>query len=162
MMCRVMGVCPSAYYAWVKRPGQLISADTLHLRRRTKALFSDSRQSLGSRELIKKLRKEGFQVGRCRVRSLMKTLDLAVTQWLVYKVTKKRKHSGKVAPNLLSQNFNPVGKDQTWAGDVTYLRTAEGWMYLAIVMDLYSWRIVGRHIDKRMTTDLISKALVKA
>ena len=58
-------------------------------------------------------------------------------------------------------NFNPVGKDDVWAGDVTYLKTAEGWMYLAIVMDLYSRRIVGWHIDKRMTTDLIGTALMK-
>jgi len=161
-MCRVMGVSPSAYYAWVKCPGQLISADTLHLHRRAKALFKDSRQSLGSRELMKKLREEGFQVGRCKVRSLMKTLGLTVTQRLAYKVTTKRKHTDKVAPNLLNQNFKSVGKDEVWAGDVTYLRTAEGWMYLAIVMDLYSRRIVGWQIDKRMTTDLISKALVKA
>ncbi len=67
-----------------------------------------------------------------------------------------------MAPNLLNINFNPVGKDDVWVGDVTYLKTAEGWMYLAIVMDLYSRRIVGWHIDKRMTTDLISKALMKA
>jgi len=156
-----MGASPSAYYAWVKRPGQLISADTLHLHRRAKKLFNESRQSLGSRELMKKLRGEGFQVGRCKVRRLMKTLGLIVTQRVAYKVTTKRKHSDKVAPNLLNQNFNPVGKNEIWAGDVTYLKTAEGWMYLAIVMDLYSRRIVGWHIDKRMTTDLISKALMK-
>ena len=161
-MCHVMGASPSAYYAWVKRPGQLISADTLHLHRRAKALFNDSRQSLGSRELMKKLREEGFEVGRYKVRCLMHTLGLIVTQRVAYKVTTKRKHSDKVAPNLLNMNFNPVGKDDVWAGDVTYLKTAEGWMYLAIVMDLYSRRIVGWHIDKRMTTDLISKALMKA
>ncbi len=111
---------------------------------------------------MKKLREEGFQMGRCKVRSLMKILGLTVTQRLAYKVTTKRKHTDKVAPNLLNQNFKSVGKDEVWAGDVTYLRTAEGWMYLAIVMDLYSRRIVGWQIDKRMTTDLISKALVKA
>ena len=99
---------------------------------------------------------------RYKVSRLMKTLDLSVTQRLAYKVTTKRKHSDKVAPNLLNQNLNPIGKDEVWAGDVTYLRTAEGWMYLAIVMDLYSRRIVGWHIDNRMTTDLMSKALVKA
>ena len=111
---------------------------------------------------MKKLREEGFQMGRCKVRSLMKILGLTVTQRLAYKVTTKRKHTDKVAPNLLNQNFKSVGKDEVWAGDVTYLRTAEGWMYLAIVMDLYSRRIVGWQIDKPMTTDLISKALVKA
>jgi len=111
---------------------------------------------------MKKLREEGYQVGRYKVRRLMKTLGLIVTQRLAYKVTTKRKYSDKVASNLLNQNFNPVGKDEIWAGDVTYLKTGEGWMYLAIVMDLYSRRIVGWYIDKRMTTDLISKALMKA
>jgi transposase InsO family protein len=67
-----------------------------------------------------------------------------------------------VADNLLNQNFNPVGSNQIWADDITYLLTGEGWMYLAIVMDLYSRRIVGWFISKRMTTDLINKALIKA
>ena len=75
-------------------------------------------------------------MGRCKVRRLMKTLGLIVTQRVPYKVTTKRKHSDKVAPNLLNQNFNPVGKNEIWASDVTSLETAEGWMYLAIVMDL--------------------------
>ncbi|WP_299144594.1 DDE-type integrase/transposase/recombinase, partial [uncultured Vibrio sp.] len=76
--------------------------------------------------------------------------------------TTKRKHSDTVADNLLNQNFNPVAPNQVWAGDVTYLKTDEGWMYLAIVMDLYSRRIVGWHLSKRMTTDLVNKALMKA
>ena len=92
----------------------------------------------------------------------MTTLGLIVTQRIAYKVTTKCKHSDAVADNLLNQNFNPVAPNQGWAGDVTYLKTGEGWMYLAIVMDLYSRRIVGWHIDKRMTTDLVSKAMMKA
>jgi len=112
--------------------------------------------------MMKKLREEGFDIGRYRVRMLMKKLGLTVTQRVAYKVTTKRKHSDAVADNLLNQNFNPIGPNQVWAGDVTYLKTGEGWMYLAIVMDLYSRRIVGWHIDKRMTTDLVSKALINA
>jgi len=127
-----------------------------------KRLFEQSRNSLGSREMVKKLREEGFHIGRYRVRTLMHKLGLNVTQRVAYKVTTKRKHSDAVADNLLNQNFNPVGPNQVWAGDVTYLKTGEGWMYLAIVMDLYSRRIVGWYIDKRMTTDLVSKALIKA
>jgi putative transposase len=111
---------------------------------------------------MKKLREECFQVGRCKVRSLIETLDLIVTKRLAYKMITNPKHSDKVAPDLINQNFNTVGKDEIWAGDVTYLNTAEGWIHLAIVMDLYSRRIVGWHIDNRMTTDLISKALVNA
>ena len=112
--------------------------------------------------MMKKLREEGFTIGLYRVRKLMDKLGLHVTQRVAYKITTKRKHSDAVADNLLNQNFNPLGPNQVWAGDVTYLRTDQGWMYLAIVMDLYSRRIVGWHIDKRMTTDLISKALIKA
>ena len=92
----------------------------------------------------------------------MEKLGLQVTQRITYKVTTKRKHSDAVADNLLNLNFNPMGPNQVWAGDVTYLKTAEGWMYLAIVMDLFSRRIVGWHIDKHMTTELIYKVMVKA
>ena len=162
MLCRVMQVSKSAYYDWLNRPGKVISAGILHLHRRLKKLFEKSRNSLGSREMVKKLRKEGFEIGRYRVRKLMDKLGLKVTQRIAYKVTTKRKHSDAVADNLLNMNFNPVGPNQIWAGDVSYLKTGEGWMYLAIVMDLFSRRIVGWHIDKRMTTDLIYKAMVKA
>ena len=127
-----------------------------------KALFEQSRQNLGSREMMKKLRAEGIEVGRYRVRKLLAKIGLRVRQRLAYKVTTKRKHGDKVADNLLNQNFNPLEPNAVWAGDITYLRTAEGWMYLAVVMDLYSRRIVGWHVDKRMTTDLISKAMIKA
>jgi len=157
-----MQVSTSAYYAWRKRPGKLIDADVLHLHRRIKSLFKQSRNSLGSRELMKNLRKEGIAISRYKVSKLMKKLGLIVTQRVAYKVTTKRRHGDDVADNLLNQNFNPVGPNQIWAGDITYLLTGEGWMYLAIVMDLYSRRIVGWFISKRMTTDLISKAMVKA
>ena len=162
VLCRVMQVSTSAYYAWQKRPGQLISADVLHLHRRMKVLFEQSRESLGSREMMKKLREEGIQIGRYKVGKLMKRLNLKVTQRIAYKVTTKRKHSDAVADNLLNQNFNPVAPNQVWAGDVTYLKTGEGWMYLAIVMDLFSRHIVGWHISKRMTTDLVCKAMMMA
>jgi len=127
-----------------------------------KRLFKESRESLGSREMMKKLREEGFNIGRYRVRKLMAKLGLIVKQRVECKVTTKRNHSHAVEDNLLNQNFNPLAPNEVWAGDITYLKTGEGWMYLAVVMDLYSRRIVGWHIDKQMTTDLVAKALVKA
>lgn len=162
VLCRVMQVGKSAFYAWKVRPAALITASDLHLCRRAKELFGASRSSLGSRELAKKLREEGFHIGRERTRKLMKKLNLVVKQRVAYKVTTKRKNGDQVADNLLNQNFNPVAANEVWAGDITYLKTAEGWMYLTIVMDLFSRRIVGWHIDKRMTTDLICKAMIKA
>ncbi|WP_353517147.1 IS3 family transposase [Thalassotalea sp. SU-HH00458] len=160
-LCKIMKVSRSAYYAWLNRPAKVITAEQLHLYRRAKAIFKQSRNSLGYRELRKRLCKEGLHVSEYSVQKLMAKLGLYVTQRIAYKVTTKRKHSDAVADNLVNQNFNPVAANQVWAGDVTYLKTGEGWMYLAIVMDLYSRRIVGWHIDKRMTTDLVSKAMIK-
>lgn len=95
ILCRVMQVSRSAYYAWLKRPEKLITADELNLYRRAKALFMTSRNSLGSLELSKKLREEGFLIGRYRTRTLMRQLRLKVQQRVKYKVTTKRKHSDR-------------------------------------------------------------------
>jgi putative transposase len=92
---------------------------------------------------MKKLRKEGFNVGRDKVIRLMDKLGLEVKQRIAYKVTTMRKHSHSVTDNIIDQKFNPEHPNQIWAGDLTCLRTGQGWMYLAIVMDLYSRRIIG-------------------
>ena len=157
-----MQVSRSAYYAYLRRGAMIITADELRLYRCTKALFKASRGSLGSRQLMKNLRKEGFVVGRYKVIKLMKKLNLRVKQRIAYKVTTKRKYSDMVADNVLQQQFNPVRANVAWAGDVTYLRTAQGWMYLAMVMDLYSRRIIGWAIEKRMTKGLVIRAMKMA
>lgn len=154
-----MRVSTSAYYDWARRPGKVLEVQELMLCRRMKALFEKSRDSLGSREMMKALRGEGFEIGRYRTRRLMRQMGLKVVQRVAYKVTTKRKHGDAVADNLLNQNFNPPAPNRVWAGDVTYCRTGEGWMYLAVVMDLHSRRIVGWCIDKRMTTALVERAL---
>jgi transposase InsO family protein len=162
LLCQNLRVSRSAYYAWKKRPAKIIGANELHLHRRAKELFRASRDSLGSRELCKKLRSEGFEIGREKTRRLMKKLRLRVIQRQAYRVTTKRKEGDEVADNLLNQNFNPMGPNEVWAGDITYLRTAEGWMYLAIVMDLYSRRIIGWATDRHMKQDLVIRALMMA
>lgn len=162
LLCRVMNVGESAFYAWNARPAKIITTGELHLYRRAKALFKASRGSLGSLELAKNLNREGLQVTRHRVRMVMHQLGLKATQRVAYKVAAKRKHNDRVAVNLLNQQFNPLEPNQAWASDVTYLKTGEGWMYLAIVMDLFSRRIVGWAVGKRMTASLISRAMIKA
>jgi putative transposase len=99
---------------------------------------------------------------RAKVRKIMKIHNLKVKQRLAYKVTTKRKHSDLVADNLLNMQFNPKQPNTVWAGDVTYLRTREGWCYLAIVMDLYSRKIIGWHISKNMSADLVINAIQMA
>jgi putative transposase len=112
--------------------------------------------------MMKNLRGEGFNRGRYRTQTVMRKLGLRPRQRLAYKMTTKRKYCAQVADNLLNQNFNLVILNEVWAGDITYPRTGEGWMYLAVVMDLYSRLIVGWEISKRMTTNLVERVLVKA
>ena len=162
LCCALLGLSRSGFYAWKKRPAKLISAQELALYRTARELFGKSRQSLGSRELMKILRKKGFNVGRAKTRSIMRKLGLVVKQRVAYKVTTKRELTHAVAPNRVNMNFNPTRPNQFWAGDITYLKTGEGWMYLSIVMDLYSRRIIGWAISSRMTTDLILQSLRQA
>lgn len=140
----------------------MITQKEFQLHSRVKALFKASRGSLGSRQLVKNLAIEGIIASRTKVRKVMKLHNLQVEQRLAYKVTTKRKHSDSVADNLVNMAFNPEQPNMVWAGDVTYLRTREGWCYLAIVMDLYSRKIIGWHISKHMTTKLIVKAMKMA
>lgn len=160
-LCHVMRVSTSAYYAWCKKP-PVSGPDDTEERVRLRALFAASRQGAGSRTLVRRLREEGIKISRYRVMKLMKEEGLECRQRRAYKVTTKPRPGAEVAPNLLNQNFNPPGPNLAWTSDITYLRTGEGWMYLATVMDLYSRRIVGWYVDKRMTSDLVCRVLMKA
>lgn len=162
LCCKALGLSRSGYYAWEKRPAQLITKDTLMLYREAKQLFKESRYSLGSRELMKALRKNGYFIGRYKTRTIMRKLGLVVRQRVAYKVTTQRDERHLAAPNLVNMDFNPAQPNQVWAGDITYLRTGQGWMYLSVVMDLYSRRIIGWSINKRMTSDLVLQSVKQA
>ena len=152
----------SAFYNWLTRPANIISVEGFSLCCKAKRLFECSRGSLGSRQLSKKLCNEGLSIGRNANRTVMRKHEFVVTQRQAHKVATKRKHSDSVADNILNKQFNPPAINHSWASDVTYLRTHEGWMYLAIVMDLYSRRIIGCSVSKRMTIYLVEQALQMA
>ncbi len=162
LLCRMLSVQRSAYYDWRNRPGKVIGPEELALRRRMKALFAASRGSLGSRMMMKNLREEGFDIGRDRTRRLMKQLGLKVKHKRKYKVTTDSKHKLPVARNVLNRDFSPTAPNQSWGTDITYLWTQEGWIYLAVVIDLYSRRVVGWSIDRRMKKALVIRALMMA
>ena len=143
LLCQMLGVQRSAYYDWRGSPGKVIGTEELALRRRMKALFVASRESLGSRTMMKNLRAEGFEIGRERTRTLMKALNLKVKIKRQYKVTTDSKHRFPVAENVLNRRFSPQAPNQVWGTDITYLWTQEGWIYLAVVIDLYSRRRLG-------------------
>lgn len=161
-LCRLLGVPRSAYYDWRDQPGRVIPPQELALRRRMKALFRASRDSLGSRTMMQHLREEGFEIGRDRTRRLMQVLNLKVKHKRKYKVTTDSRHNLQVAENVLNRQFAPQGPNQVWATDITYLWTQEGWVYLAVVIDLYSRRVVGWAMDRRMQKALVIRALLMA
>jgi len=161
-LCRVMGVSRSAYYDWHKQGATVIDSETWHLCQRVKALFVESRQSLGNRQMMQQLRKEGFEIGRYRVRGLMKKLNLVVKRKKRFVLTTDSTHKQPVAENLLNRAFSPLDKNQVWTTDITYVWTLQGWIYLAVVLDLHSRRVVGWSLDKQMETALVTRALTMA
>lgn len=162
LLCRRLGVQRSAYYDWRARPCKVIVPEELALRRRMKALFTASRDTLGSRTMMENLRGEGFAIGRDRTRRLMKAMNLIVKQKRQYNVTTDSNHHFPVAENVLDRQFSPPGPNQVWATDITYLWTQQGWVYLAVVIDLYSRRVVGWAMDRRMKKALVMRALMMA
>ena len=162
LLCRMLSVQRSAYYEWRAGPCKVIGPEELALRRRMKELFAASRDSLGSRTMMNNLREEGFDIGRDRTRRLMKALQLKVKQKRKYKVTTDSKHKLPVARNVLNRDFSPSAPNRAWGTDITYLWTQEGWIYLAVVIDLYSRRVVGWSIDRRMKKALVIRALMMA
>ena len=126
MLCRVMGVSSSAYYDWRKKDAKLIDSQTWHLYQRMKMHFTQSRESMGSRRMMKQLRKEGFQSGRYRIRFLMKKLGLVVKRKRRFVLTTDSKHSCPIAPNILDRQFSPGRPNQVWATDITYIWTLQG------------------------------------
>lgn len=162
MLCRLLSVQRSAFYDWQTQPVKLIGADELALRRRMKALFAASRGSLGSRMMMENLRGVGFEIGRERVRRLMKQMNLQVKRKRRYQVTTDSRHTLPVAKNVLNREFSPTAPNQAWATDITYVWSRQGWVYLAVVIDLYSRRVVGWSIDRRMKKALVIRALMMA
>jgi len=162
LICKVMQIKYGSYYAWTKKSTKVILLEELELMRTMKALFEASRHSLGSRMMVKYLRLKGFTIGRYKVRKLMKMMNLKVKTKCKYKVTTDSNHKLPIAENVLDRQFNPDAPNKVWGTDITYVWTQQGWLYLAVVIDLYSRRVVGWCVDKRMTTSLVTRALMMA
>ena len=158
-----MQVSTSAYYAWLKQPE--LSAkikENNRLETKLRQLFLEFKQVYGSRRLSDELRKNGFKAGRYKVRSLMRRLRLQVRYPKKFKVTTDSQHTDAIAPNLLNRKFEASRPNQAWTTDITYVWTLEGWLYVAIVMDLFSRQIIGWAIEEHMQTSLCTNALQMA
>jgi transposase InsO family protein len=158
-----MQVSTSAYYAWLKAP----QADDKDQRdqkmaEKAKQIFIDNKQSFGSRRLADRLQKQGFAVGRFKTRRIMRELKLQVRYPKRFKVTTDSHHSEAISPNRLDRQFKVSEPNRVWTTDITYLWTLQGWVYVAVVIDLFSRQVVGWAIDNHMRTSLYIKALQMA
>jgi len=162
LMCRVLAVSPAGYYAWQRRrPSARQQADT-RLRVTVAALHRQSRQTYGSPRILRDLRAAGQRVARKRVARLLREQGLAGTPPRHFQRTTDSRHAHPIAPNHLARQFQPAVPNRVWATDVTYVATWAGWLYLAVVLDLGSRRVVGWALSARLDRHLVLTALTRA
>ena len=157
-----MNVSESGYFAWRSRPASRRQREDMVLLAHIKSIHYANYQAYGRGRMTEELKEQGIEVGPHRVARLMKENALRVVRSRKFKRTTDSDHSHNISPNLLGGDFEASGPDRKWAGDITYLWTGEGWLYLAVVIDLYSRRVIGWSASRRMKKDLVIDALNKA
>jgi putative transposase len=161
-MCQVLGVSRSGYYSWLKRkPGSRKKTND-RLKEKIVYIYKQSRGTYGSPRIHRQLKKEGYHYNKKRIERLMKEIGLKAIQKRKFKRTTNSEHNLPLKDNLLNRYFNVKEPDRAWASDITYIPTAEGWLYLAVIIDLYSRKVVGWSMDKRMNKELVIRALEMA
>jgi putative transposase len=163
IMCRVLEVSRSGFHAWAKREPSARAVVDRALTERIAEIHADSLKTYGSPRVHAELRLEdGVHVGRKRVERLMRRADLSGQVKRRRGKTTIRMHGVRTAPDLVERDFSPTAINRLWAADITYIRTWEGWLYLASVMDCYSRRIVGWAIADHLRAELVVDALEMA
>jgi transposase InsO family protein len=162
IICKVMQVKRSGYYDWLTRSKSKRQIENEKLITLVRKIHKDSRQTYGSRRIAKALNALGVVCGRERARTLMKLAGVVAKQRRKFKATTNSKHNLPVAPNLLDRDFVAKKPNTVWVSDITYIWTKEGWLYLGIVLDLFSRQVVGWSIGERLTKELAIDAFKMA
>ncbi|EPQ9032179.1 IS3 family transposase [Escherichia coli] len=161
LLCRVLDVHPSGFYAWLQQPHSQRHQADLRLTGQIKQFWLESGCVYGYRKIHLDLRDSGQQCGVNRVWRLMKRVGIKAQ--VGYRSPRARKGEASImSPNRLQRQFNPDAPDERWVTDITYIRTHEGWLYLAVVVDLFSRIIIGWSMQSRMTKDIVLNALLMA
>lgn len=159
MMCRALAVSSSGYYDWRDRPPSARANSRAELDDTVELAFSVEKGRAGAPRLSKRLKANGCNAGRNQVAESLRRQGLRAKAARKFKATTNSKHSLPIAPNLLEQDFSAERPNQKWVSDITYIATDEGWLYLAVVVDLYSRLVVGWSMSERMTSTLVCDAL---
>ena len=158
-MCKMLGVRRSGYYAWKGRPVSKREQANVELLAKVRQAFQHSRYTYGSLRIWHYWQKQGYHFSRHRIARLMKSnrmIPVRVTRW--HPITTRQRSGARIAPNLLNQDFQAVRPNQKWVGDVTYIPTAQGWLYLAVLLDLYSRQVVGWAMSEKNDAQLVAQA----
>ena len=158
-MCRVLDVSESGFFSWKGRPASQRQRDDMIYLAHIRIAFELSNRTYGSPRMHRDLVDEGLSIGRRRTARLMRENGLAARQKRRFKRTTDSTHAWPVAPNLLDQDFAAEAPDQKWSADISYIWTAEGWLYLAVLIDLFTRRVVGWAVSDRLKKDLALRAL---
>jgi transposase InsO family protein len=158
-MCRVLKASRTAYYCSLIRPVSRHKVQDKVIKEQILEIYCKSRRIYGSPRIHRKLGKQGIHCGKKRVERLMKEAGIRSIQKRKFKVTTDSKHNLPVADNLLNRNFSASSTNTKWTADITYIRTKEGWLYLAAIMDLCSKRIIGYSMQKYLSRELVIEAL---
>lgn len=161
-MCRVLKLSRSGYYAWIKRKPSSRTQENEILSQEIQQIHQESRQTYGSPRIHAALVAKGFQVGRQRVVRLMEKLGICARRKRKFKATTDSEHDLPIAQNVLARDFTTTEPDRAWVADMTYIWTTEGWLYLAVIIDLFSRRVVGWSMADHMRTALVLTALEAA
>jgi putative transposase len=159
MMCRLLNVEPGGFYAWRRREPSRTTVENERLKVQIAQVHAESDGVYGSPKVRDELLDQGHHAGRHRIARLMRELGLYGVPKKRHKVTTDSQHGLLVADNLLAQDFTASAPNERWVADITYIRTREGWLYLAVVLDLYSRAIVGWSMSSRITRHLVLQAL---
>jgi len=159
MMCRLLEVSTSGYYAWLNRPPSKRAREDAILTDRIRWIYLRSRSTYGSPRVYEELRDEGVRIGRKRVARLMRIAGLQGVSRRKKVRTTVRKPGARPAPDLVDRDFTADRPDQLWVADITYIHTWVGFLYLAVVMDAFSRRIVGWAMANHLGTELVLDAL---
>lgn len=163
VLCDALGVSPSGYYAWRTRPESLRKAANRQLLDDIRRLHADHRERYGAPRIHAALRAQGRTVSRGRVERLMHRHGLRARRPRAFQVcTTDSNHVLPIAPNLLNRNFAPAAPNQVWLTDITYVPTDEGWLYVAVVLDLFSRKAIGWAMRDHLRTELPLAALTMA
>jgi putative transposase len=161
-MCRQLEASRTGYCQWRGRTPSDRAKANITLDAQVAALHAGSKRSYGRPRIVRELHDQGVQVSHERVRHSLNRQGLRPVYKRPYRVTTDSKHHKPIAPNVLARRFNGWRVNEAWAGDITYVETGEGWLYLACVMDLASRRIVGWSMSDRIKADLVCQALKSA